>query len=343
MSEVNQHGLSRTIPEIIKRQIRRNSSFGCVTCRCGIYQYEHIDPEFKDAKKHCAEDIACLCALCHDRVTRGMMSKYTVRNAYEKIKKEVVKGIFSNPTGPLDLNVEWPSIQIGNLFYGPGLKTLIRHHGSDIIRFEPGSKEEPGQLFADIYDSKGDLSLKIIGNEWVGPPDKFDFRVEGKSLKIWEKSRDISLHLELQPPGRIVVQHLDMRIGNDFVIASDKTYAVGRTMVGGKISWMHVTIKINRCSQQAAAIEFTTDTELDYRDKNFGKNSQELATQDRDIVLNAFNGVMCKKLGLVIGASTGAHQIQQVAIGQKSLEEIRWAIKNHPDQLCRFISTGKVS
>lgn len=43
----NQHGLSRNISEDIKQEVRKKSGFGCIICGLGIYEYEHIDPEFK--------------------------------------------------------------------------------------------------------------------------------------------------------------------------------------------------------------------------------------------------------------------------------------------------------
>ena len=50
--DANKHGLSRYIPTNIKLEIRRKSKFGCVMGRCGIYEYEHIIPEFYDATEH---------------------------------------------------------------------------------------------------------------------------------------------------------------------------------------------------------------------------------------------------------------------------------------------------
>ena len=59
----NDHGLSRHIPEDVKREVRQRSRFGCVIpgCRRAFYEYEHIEPEFKDAKSH---DPAAICLVC---------------------------------------------------------------------------------------------------------------------------------------------------------------------------------------------------------------------------------------------------------------------------------------
>ncbi len=81
-SPVNKHGLSRYIPQHIKRELRQRSRFGCVICRRGFYQYEHIDPPFEDAKTHVPDRMCCLCGSCHDAVTRGQLSKALLLQKY---------------------------------------------------------------------------------------------------------------------------------------------------------------------------------------------------------------------------------------------------------------------
>lgn len=80
MTETNKFGLTRNIPESVKRKIRQYCGFGCVVCGISIGHYEHIDPSFKDAVEHDPQKIAYLCGACHDKVSRGFWSK-------EKIKK----------------------------------------------------------------------------------------------------------------------------------------------------------------------------------------------------------------------------------------------------------------
>ena len=69
MDATNKHDLSRAIPAKVKLDVRQRSKFGCVICRSAVCQYEHIDPEFADAKSHEAEHICLLCGSCHDKVT----------------------------------------------------------------------------------------------------------------------------------------------------------------------------------------------------------------------------------------------------------------------------------
>lgn len=77
----NQYGLARHIPTEVKRAVRQRCRFGCVVCGMGVYDYEHVDPEFKYAKEHDPDRIALLCPSCHAKVTRGQWSKDKIKAA----------------------------------------------------------------------------------------------------------------------------------------------------------------------------------------------------------------------------------------------------------------------
>src|SRR5688500_17481791 len=77
----NKHGLTRSVPPATKAQIRKAAGFGCVICGVVIAHYEHIEPEWHDAREHDPDRMTLLCASCHDRVTRRMWSKERVWNA----------------------------------------------------------------------------------------------------------------------------------------------------------------------------------------------------------------------------------------------------------------------
>jgi hypothetical protein len=129
----NRHGLSRYIPADIALDVRRRSKFGCVICRCAIYQYEHIEPEFADARQHRAENICLLCGGCHDRVTRGRLSKETVRGKYEEVQRsDAIRRPFEN----LDLSTNSPSVVIGSATFEPS-KCLFRINGENILAITP--------------------------------------------------------------------------------------------------------------------------------------------------------------------------------------------------------------
>ena len=85
-SNKNKHGLSRTIREDVKLQIRQNSKFGCVICRAAIYTYEHIEPVFVDAKEHDPDNMCLLCPNHQAESTSGVLSKNRIKAMYSKIR-----------------------------------------------------------------------------------------------------------------------------------------------------------------------------------------------------------------------------------------------------------------
>ena|SRR5262245_8258957 len=108
---MNQHGLSRHIPNDVKLAVRRLSKFGCVRCRNAIYQYEHIDPQFADARVHDPHVICLLCGSCHDRVTRGQVSKKTIKELYAKVQND---SAVKPPWSDFDLSTQECQIVIGD-------------------------------------------------------------------------------------------------------------------------------------------------------------------------------------------------------------------------------------
>src|SRR5467141_5394733 len=64
---MNAHGLSRDIPESIKREVRQRCGFGCIICGSAVVQYHHFSPAYVDALEHRAEGITLLCGRCHDK------------------------------------------------------------------------------------------------------------------------------------------------------------------------------------------------------------------------------------------------------------------------------------
>lgn len=69
MAEENRFGLGRYIPPEIRRLLRKEAGYGCVICGNIIIEYEHIEPEFKDALEHDPNKMTILCPGCHANVT----------------------------------------------------------------------------------------------------------------------------------------------------------------------------------------------------------------------------------------------------------------------------------
>jgi hypothetical protein len=247
------------------------------------------------------------------------------------------------PIGPLDFHSGTAELLIGGLLYSPAVRTVLRYHGEDLIKVLPSEVPgEPGTISAVFTDDNGDEVLRLEENEWVGSTGAWDIEVTGQRLLTRRSTGAIALQLRLDPPGRIVVEHLDMRVRDCHVLVTERIYAVGRYTSDTSINWVHAHILIRRSSPCGAAIEFTNPSELEDRDLAFRGTGAELATQDRRIVLNANAGVLVKPLGIAIASLSGSFDLVELAVGNASLDDVRRVLAEHPDQLCRFISTGRL-
>ncbi|MFZ4802442.1 MAG: hypothetical protein ACOYLR_10835 [Chlorobium sp.] len=341
MADTNRHGLTRYIPANVSRQIRINSKFGCVLCRKGFYQYEHIDPTFEDAKEHNADAMCCLCGACHDAVTRGQISKGAIKAAYSKIKYSSPDDV-EPPVGPLDFHDGTAELKIGNLLYSPAVHTVLRYHDQDIIKVIPGQNGEPGKISAIFTNDNGDPLLELNDNEWIGSLESWDIEVKGARITVKSAQGKVALKIRLDPPGRVTIERLDMRIGNGHVIATEDTYAVGRYVSENEAVWLHASIRITKAFPSGEAIEFTEPETLEKRDLKFMNTGQELATADRSIVMNSNAGVYVKPIGIVVSSLCGAFELGQFACGRRKVSDLRDIILTKPDQLSRFIGTGSI-
>lgn len=299
MGAINKFELSRDIPVAVKREVRRRCKFGCVICRRGFYQYEHIDP-FESVRSHDPDRICCLCGGCHDAVTRGQLSKSAVDKAYREISAADPAAV-TPPIGPLDFHTGAANLVIGGLRYSPAVKSVLRYHGQDIVRVDPGVEEEPGAITALFCDDRGVPVLELRENEWVGEPANWDIDVKGPRLTVRNPDCKIVLSLRLEPPGVIVIERLDMRFADAHILISESSYAVGRYVDDGTIVWLNAELTITRSVPDAFGIEFTTPDEIDARRTRLHGVGQSMGTGDGNFIIGSPIGVVCPPLGVSIG------------------------------------------
>ncbi len=202
----NAFGLKREIPAATKRLIRQRCGFGCVICGLGIVQYEHVDPEFKNAKEHDPEAMALLCPGCHNKVTTGMWSKSRVKLAMRNPKCLEVG--YSREF--FDSFQNHPALRFGGVLL-KNCQTPIQVGGYPLISIKP--PEGPGApfLFSGTFtDSKGEVTLVIEDNEWKAYTRSWDVQVLGPRITIREGHRKIHLVLKANPPDELVVERLSM-------------------------------------------------------------------------------------------------------------------------------------
>jgi hypothetical protein len=221
----NKHGLSRHISKDTKLEIRRRSKFGCVICRCAFYQYEHIIPEFHDALEHNPEHMCLLCGHCHDKVTRGMLSKETIQQKYKEIQNSIdVK----KPFDDIDLNHKNITVKLGSCIF-KHTKRLILLDNVVILGIEPPEDDSSFPVLSGCFsDNDGNELFRINKNEWHGSNDSWDTEIISNEIIIRTSKDKIALHLRVHPPESIEVVVLDMRIGQSHIVLTEDELTVGR-------------------------------------------------------------------------------------------------------------------
>lgn len=203
---INKYGLTDTIASPVKREVRQRCGFGCVNCGNAVYQYEHLEPTFAEAKEHNPEHIVLLCGGCHDRVSRTILSKETIKlRSQNPICKQ--KG-FS--FGPFDLGLVEPTVKIGTLTC-QNVESLIQIDGESILSIKkPECEGAPFQINAYLADRDGIEVLKIINNEWITSTANWDVEVVGSKITIRKNLGDITLILRTEAPHSLIVERLEM-------------------------------------------------------------------------------------------------------------------------------------
>lgn len=229
---VNKFGLSRTIPENVKREVRIRCGFGCAVCGATITEFEHFFPDFADATSHDPEQIVLLCPNHHSLVTKGLLPKEEVQrfSAYPAAKQ---KG-FSTFSHPWFKGI--PALKMGG---GPLISETpipIEVRGTSLIRFDPPEPEsEVTTISATLRDSSGSQFLKIIQNEWHVIAGNWDFQVIGNRYLFKDSSRKPMLSLRMEPPNFIAIEVLKTCVEGIPIHITEETMLIGGNSFSGGI------------------------------------------------------------------------------------------------------------
>lgn len=224
MNNVNQQGLPRGIPLPIKRRVRQQCGFGCVICGCAIYQYEHVDPEFKDATEHDPSKIALLCGKCHDYVTRRIWPKEKVTEARGNprcLQERFSRGAFAYGSNELIITLGTATFLLP--------RSILRVYGQEILA--AAGPEEPGgpmRISGSFYNSDDTLLFALGDNEWCGPVEAWDIETEGPTITVRRGHRDIALQFTVEGSRILRIDRLDMFCSGLRVCADEHGVALGR-------------------------------------------------------------------------------------------------------------------
>lgn len=70
------------------------------------------------------------------------------------------------------------------------------------------------------HDGNAELGVEILRleeNEWIGSLKTWDIEIVGQQITARGEKGNVALQLRLDPPGRIVVRRLDMRLGDSHI------------------------------------------------------------------------------------------------------------------------------
>lgn len=220
----NRYNLTRNIPSEVKRAVRQKSKFGCVNCRSAIYEYEHINPSYSEAKIHDPDAICLLCGCCHSAVTRGHISKETILRKYIDVQSNPE---IKRPFGDIDVAGDGFSVHIGNNKFINSC-SIISLDNIDILRLDPPEDDGGPPLLSGIFfDHVGREIFRIERNVWHGPADAWDMDIVGNKIRIRTQRRKLALEVTLLPPSSIVINHVDMNF-HDMNVYIDKEFRITR-------------------------------------------------------------------------------------------------------------------
>lgn len=200
--DLNAHGLQRTIPEAVRREIRQRCRFGCVVCGSIPYEYHHFDPPFTEAREHLPSGITLLCPTHHANVTRGLWSNVVVAG---KDKAPFNKA--GAPHFHLECRDPFATCFGSFLFAGSGPRITIE--GTEILRVDL-DKEEGLLLSLQLYDSEGHLTAAISRNHLQVLDPQWDLRMVGNVLQVRRAPGNLALELAFHPPNGLGVRSLRM-------------------------------------------------------------------------------------------------------------------------------------
>jgi hypothetical protein len=212
----NEHDLPRYIEADKRRYLRQEAGFGCVKCGYAFCEYEHIDPEFKDAKEHDVTKMAYLCKRCHGDVTAGRASKESVWKA-----KAAPFCIRSGKPGCGMLEFGSLNSAVGSLMFFE-CRVILKILGDELLTIEaPDQEGGPIRVNAKLYDGPN-LSLQIEDNGILISDENWDVEVTGDVLTVRRGLSEPSLIYRFLPKSGIRIERLNMRYrGVDVVVDAD--------------------------------------------------------------------------------------------------------------------------
>lgn len=214
----NKHDLSRYIPANIKEQIRKDAGFGCVFCGCVLVEYEHIEPEFNNALEHDPTKMTILCPMCHDKVTKKILSKNHVWAA-----KENPKGLEQGYVNDMLFSkADGLEFLLGNVrIINTGI--AISLYGKPLFWFEESINEEEAYTICCIFYGKDSSPIAYINrNEYIALVKNQDIVSVGTRLTISDKTNGCILEISREGGEPLHIKKLYTQLYRTKLIIKDE-------------------------------------------------------------------------------------------------------------------------
>jgi hypothetical protein len=196
-----------------------------VICGASIIEYEHIDPPFEEAREHDPERMALLCPSHHAKVTRGFMSKETVMAA--RTNPQCLKDGFASEF--IDVGQTHPTIEFAGSV-AENCTIPLQYRDVPLCKIMQAEEDGgPFRLSAQFFNSEGEPSLRIIENEWRASTDNWDVEATGGRIVVRDAHGHISLRIVADPPDRLTIDRLDMRVGEFHLEGTDELLKIERS------------------------------------------------------------------------------------------------------------------
>jgi hypothetical protein len=247
---MNKYNLPRYIDEKTKLKIRQNSKFACVVphCRNSFYTYEHLIPEYKDAKFHDSEKICLACPTHNPRKVgpegQANYSKQQLIDYYENLKKSK-KGLkIRNKDFFYGLKKSL-EIKIGESTF-KNISSIINIDGINVFSFTQNKNPELFEseiIFSGIFNKpNGDLLFKVEENEWISDTNHWDVQTSNGRITIYNnKNESIFKAQKIPEHNRIEITQLDLWYDPFHIKTENGKLLVGRISKDGQ-KWVYINI-----------------------------------------------------------------------------------------------------
>ncbi|ANQ24292.1 hypothetical protein BA893_22025 [Vibrio natriegens] len=232
-NDPNKHGLRRYIDMPIRQQIRKDAGYGCVICGTLFCDFEHIDPEFNDAKKHDPAKMTLLCESCHGKVTGKRKSKRRVW--------EAKANPFCKTHGVLREEIEpciSPTFEMGSSLFHD-VEIVLSVHGKPLMWLDsPSDKDEPFEVSAIFHDNEGKYVASLNRNQFTSILGSHDIWGKGTRIEIRPQKGVVGLTLNIEGDKPVNIERINMNyLGSSLVVDKDGTIILDNN---NRIGRLHV-------------------------------------------------------------------------------------------------------